>query len=415
MKTAANSFQQSRRPMRYRVLNWAGAHLGLEHTPLGVDLTEESLVKAAERSSGLSDWGDESFREPLRIFLDSLNTEANLNLVGRYNFRIECIRLLVNRLQLQDTFKRQPKVLDMPIKRPLFVVGLFRSGTTFLHNLLSQDPTSRWLSTAEAMFPYPPPEAATWDNDPRIVRAAKRFQFQESLSSSFVAAHMHNMRGPEECSKLFENRLIGHLFEFRANVPTYSAWLHQQDLTDAYRDFRQQLQLLGSRWSGDHWVLKAPGHIFALDALLTVFPDAAIAFIQRDPMAVVPSCCSLCAISWHRYSDQVDLNTIGERMSTLLAQGVARAAHVRSQANDSSFYDVDYADLMQDPVGTVRQIQKYFGYEFSEQMAENVQNWIAENPQHKHGAHRYSLAQFGLNEEAMVRKFTDASQGVGLR
>ena len=400
------SNQQPDRPWPFRLINWAGTKVNLNRLPW-VDLSENSLLEAAQQITGLYDWGEESFRTPFRIFLESLNKEAELNLVGRYLFRQDCIRLLANRLQLQHDFKRYPEILQVPIRRPLIVVGMFRSGTTFLHNLLSCDRSSRWLHLAEALIPSPPPQKETWSTDPRVQQAENLVKFQNSLSPNFATAHYIDARIPAECSRLFEHKFIGHLFDFRANVKTYSNWLQQQDLVDSYRYYRQQLQYLEWRWPGSHWVLKAPAHIFSLDALLAVFPDACIVYNHRDPLKVLPSCCSLAAMGRKRFTDRVDFAEVGTHWLNVLAQGTDRAMQVRSEAAAERFYDVNYTDLIKDPIKTVRQIYEYFGYHFDDEIAENIKKWIQDNPQHKRGVHRYTLEQFGLDATEVSRRFTD--------
>jgi hypothetical protein len=185
-----STFDQLHWPWWLRLLNWAGTTLRRGGLPLA-DLTEESLLSAAQRQTRLSDWGNESFRISLRILLESLEKEANLNFVGRSLLRRYCIRLLVNRLRLQDDFKRHPEILQVPIQRPLFILGLPRTGTTLLHNLLSQDPSSRWLHLWELISPSPPPEPETRETDPRIEAAEKivkriNFLFQNGLLHSLL-------------------------------------------------------------------------------------------------------------------------------------------------------------------------------------------------------------------------------------
>lgn len=402
----SSTYQESRLPLQFRVLNWAGDRLKLNALP-ALDLKENSLLEAAQNQSGLYDWGDESFLVPFRLLLKSFNTEANLNTIGRYFLRQYCIRLLINRLRLQDDFKRHPEIFQVPIERPLFVVGLFRSGTTFLHNLLSSDPASRWLHVAEVLNPSPPPERETWHNDPRIKEAEKLLEFQDSLAPKYSTALAIDANRPAECARLFEHGFIGHQFDFRANVKTYSEWLEKQDLVDAYRYYRQQLQYLGWRWSENHWVLKSPPHLYTLDALLTVFPDACIVHIHRDPLKVLPSCCSLSSMGRARFSDRVELQGVGSHWVNQFTNGIDRAIKDREKADPKRFYDVNYVDFIKEPLKTIRQIYDYFGYEFSDRVEESVKKCIEANPQHKRGVHRYTLEQFGLDSAEVTRRFAN--------
>ena len=407
MRDAPNpslTFAHPYRPPWLRFVNWAGSTLRRGGVQLA-NLSEESILTAALRKTGLSDWGDESFRVPLRILLESFEREAELNFVGRYLLRQHCIRLLVNRLRIQDDLKRHPEILQVPIRRPLFIIGLPRTGTTLLHNLLSQDPSSRWLLLWELGSPSPPPDHQTRETDPRIKEAEKLVRIYNSLAPNFSTAHYLNPNGPEECNSLFEHEFVSVLFEFRANVTSYVKWLEAQDMVAPYRYYRQQLQLLTWRCPGDHWVLKAPAHLFSLDALMTVFPDACIIQTHRDPLKVLPSICSLSAMVRGIYSDQVDLKLVGDHWNNRLANGLERAMQVRESADPTRFYDVNYNALVQDPISTVRQIYEYFGYDFAPRMEENINRWITQNPQHKHGIHRYSLKQFGLDPMVVNHRF----------
>lgn len=357
-------------------------------------------------------------RTALGILVEALNQEAHLHDLGSQYFQDFLLRLLTNHLKLQAEYDRYPEILTIPLPRPLFVVGLFRSGTTFLHNLLSQDPRCRWLSVAEALYPTPAPRPDSWAEDPRIAQAVEHIGFQTSLAPQFSAAHYIDAVRPAECSRLFEHDLIGHLFDFRVSVPTYSQWLLQQDLTAAYQSYRQQLQYLSWQWPHSHWVLKAPAHLLALDTLLQVFPDAAIVYLHRDPIQVLPSCYSLAATGRSRFSHGVEGATVGAQWLPLLQAATQRALEVRDKLQtrhrlaDPSFppfpiYDVSYARLVSHPQETIAGIYEYFGYELTPEMAENLQTWIRENPQHKHGVHRYSLEQFGLSETQVRTAFAD--------
>jgi len=398
------TFEHPYRPKWLRFVNWAGNTLRQAGVPLA-NFSEESLLSTAQRQTGLFDWGDESFRVSLRILLKSLDKEANLNFVGQYLLRESCIHLLVNRLRIQDTLKRHPEILQVPIRRPLFITGLPRTGSTLLHNLLSQDPSSRSLSLWELNSPSPPPDIQTRESDPRIEAAEKLVKRYNYLAPELATAHSLNPNGPEECNSLFEHDFLSLLFELRANVPRYSQWYEAHDMLAPYRYYRQQLQLLAWRCPGNHWVLKAPAHLFSLDALITVFPDACIIQTHRDPLQVLPSISSLFAIARGVYTDQVDLTGLGEYCLNRWAKGIERGMQIRNAADSAQFYDVKYNTLVKDPIGTVHRIYEYFGYEFSPRMGENIHRWITENPQNKHGVHRYSLEQFGLDPTVVNRRF----------
>lgn len=392
------------RPAWMRLLNGVGGVL----RRVGVSqprLDPEALLAAAERRTRLSDWGDDRFREGLHALVGSFETQNNATTFGRIFFREYCVAALANRLRIQDELKRHPEILETPIPRPLFITGLPRSGTTFLHRLMCEDPNGRPLLFWETFEPVPSPRAEMRLTDPRIARARRSVEMLNALAPRVRAAHLFDADSPEECNNLFAHGFIAGINGFLFDVPQYVEWMNEQDLVEPYRYLRQQLQLLSWKWRGDHWLLKAPAHLFGLDALLTVFPDACIVQIHRDPLQVLPSLCSLAAAIRGISSDQVDLRRLGAEFTEAMARGTERALDVRATADPARFFDVSYPRLLADPVGTVRAVRAYFGYSYDDPLESRMKSWLTENPQHKHGVHRYTLDQFGLDPGEVNRWF----------
>lgn len=400
----SQSLEHPYRPYSLRFINWVGSTLRRIGGALA-ELSEESMLAAAVRETGLSDWGDERFRVALQILINSLETEANLNFFGRYLYQQDCIRLLSNRLRIQADLKRHPEILEVPIYRPLFITGLPRTGTTLLHNLLAQDQANRWLAFWELVSPSPPPERETRETDPRIEAGEKMVKKYNSLAPLLVTAHALNARAPEECNSLFEHDFFSVIFELSAHIPTYVEWMVAQNMIPPYQYYRQQLQLLSWKHPGERLLLKAPAHLFSLDALLTVFPDACIVQTHRNPLKVLPSICSLSAIARGIYTDRVDLKIVAQHWTNRLANAFEHGIKVRESAEPNRFFDVNYNTLVQDPIGTVRQIYEYFGYNYTPQTEESIKIWLRQNPQHKYGIHRYSLDEFGIDSSVVNQRF----------
>ncbi|MBX6313202.1 MAG: sulfotransferase [Isosphaeraceae bacterium] len=389
------------RPAWVRVLNAVGRVMGRRWP----SLDPEALMAEAQRRAGLSDWGDDSFREGLEVLATSFEEQGHTHTFGRLFFREYCLRMLVNRLKIQDDLKRYPEILEVPIRRPVIITGFPRSGTTLLHRLLAEAPFARSLLFWEALEPSPPPTAETRRTDPRIARARRTLKTLYALSPRLAAAHLYEAESPEECNNLFAHAFRASINAFLFDVPRYFDWLGEQEWIGPYQYMRRQLQLLSWRCPGDHWVLKAPGHIFVIDVLLTIFPDASIIQTHRDPLQMIPSLCSLASAFRGITAERVDLRRLGAELTEVMAVGIERAMKVRASADPARFFDVSYPALVADPIGTVRTLCAHFGYPCDATFETRMRRWLAENPQHKHGVHRYSLEQFGLDPDALNRRF----------
>lgn len=368
----------------------------------------------AEKQTGFSDWGDEEFRKGFRILLKSLQTEANLSLLGKLIIKKNLARLLANRLRIQNDFTQHSEIRKESINKPLFIIGLPRTGTTLLYNLLARDPGARTPLLWELFQPSPPPEENTRESDPRIEMVRKRYQQMDRLVPQMRAIHNMNPTEPEECVMLFQNIFASHIFSWAYDVPSYTRWILQHDMVPAYRYYKSILQLLQWRTPGEHWSLKSPHHLFHLDALLTVFPDACFIQTHRHPEKAVGSFCSLVTTMRRVNSKRADQAYIGKTQLEGLATGTERGMDAREKANPAQFYDLQYQDLIADPKGQVRKIYNYFGYPINEKMEAGMENWLTNNRQHKHGKHTYTLEQFGLSSNAIERRFSRYMDAFGI-
>jgi hypothetical protein len=395
---------QVKLPLPLQLVNRAATALQQSGLP-PADLSEATLLRVAQAKTGLSDWGADDFRPALRTLLDSYEREADLTPFGRITVQQDLIRLLWNRLRIQDDLKRSPEILRETIRRPLIIAGYPRTGTTLLHNLLAEDPQARVPLAWEFAWPSPPPTRENRDRDWRS-RVARLYEIGiRALAPQLSSIHPLSPTGPEECSLLFQHQFVSIIFYLGAHLPTYLDWLLRRDMTADYRYYRRVLQLLQWRCPAEHWALKSPQHLIALDALLTVFPDACIVQTHRDPQKVVPSLASLTATLRKLNNNRVDMEEVGKGCLNLVAASAERAMKVRESADPARFYDVHYQELIADPVGVVRRMYERFGYNYSSEMETGMKHWLSENPQHKHGVHRYSPEQFGLDREVIAERF----------
>jgi Sulfotransferase family len=402
------------RPLGLRLLNGVGRGLRAAGVPL-VRLDEEALRVRAMRETGLEAFGDVRFREPLGRLLESFEREAALTLLGRLIARSDVGRLLGNRLRMAAAWARNPEIEAAPIRRPLFIVGLPRTGTSILHELMAQDPANRVPMTWEVMHPWPPPERATYDTDARIARVEKHFSGVDRVMPGFKKMHPMGAKLPQECVALTAHDFASMVFSTTHHVPSYQAWLERTDLRWVYASHRRQLQYLQWRCPAEHWVLKSPGHLWALDALLAVYPDAHIVQTHRDPLTVIASLASLVVVLRGMASDAIDPFAIGLEWTGRLADGLERAMAVRARVpDDGRVFDMHFGEFIRDEIGMVRRIYAHFGRTLEAGAEERMRRFLAANPKNKHGAHRYTLAAAGLDPRTERRRYAAYQERFGI-
>lgn len=404
------------RPLPIRLINWLGKGADLLKLPIA-QLTEESLMAAARRKTGLQDWGEsEKFQTPLRVMLESYQREGRLSFFGRFALCQDLIKRLSNRLLIQDELVRHPEILQEKITTPLFIVSLPRTGTTLLQRLLSQDSAYRSLLFWEALAPAPGPDQQSHATDPRIAETEKVLRIQDKIIPQFAAIHPMGATEPEECVFLLNNSLMTPSFYIAAHAPHYFEWLtgQNQSMEPVYQFYRQQLQLLQFRMPTERWLLKAPLHMYSMQALLAVFPDACIVQTHRDLTEVIPSVCSLQATIRGAFTDELDLAEIGKEVVRDMEILLERSQLARTSSNPDRFFDIRYHDLVAEPVAVVQKLYQHFGLEFTADFEKKLEQWIRANPKNKTGAHHYSLEQFGLDRNMIQKRFAKYSAQFGV-
>lgn len=398
------------RPEWVARVNAEGRHMDIDNI---VPLDEESLVSCTKRKTGLSDFGENYWVEPFRVMLKAIATEAELNLVGRLMARSDILMLLENRLLITETRKRNPEIAAERILRPVFITGLARSGTSILFEILSQDPACRVPRSWEALFPCPPPEAATYDIDRRIQKADALLTQWQRVAPEYAA--MHEMGGniPCECGMLFNHTFISDHLAAIHQVPSYYAWIMRANLRPAYRFHRELLQLLQWRNRRQHWLLKAPWHLGNLPLLFEVYPDARIVQTHRDPIKTMSSTTSLLGtILWMRSDRLFDSDAWNDL--TVAEDSAARLERVMHQRDAGiipapQICDVLYADIIDDPIGVARRVYAYFNMELTDAAVQRMQHYVASKPQGKFGTHRYDLDSTDdvARERALFRRYQE--------
>ena len=367
---------------------------------------DQSLMRAAELATGQNDWGTPLFREPLSILARAIRDEASLNELGVRRAERRLVDALSARLQLNAARSFDPGIAQEPISRPIFVIGLPRAGTTFLHSLLAQDPAHRSPATWEMRAPSPPPEEATYSTDPRIAETDEALRFEGFLEPELQGIHPFAARRSEECNFMWEQSLLSVNFMAFWNVPSYTRHLYATDFTPVYREHRQFLQHLQRRFRRERWVLKSPAHSAWLPQLLTVYPDACIVQCHRDPAKVLPSLSSNLAALRRLFSDKVEVSDFG--MARLQAESLAVVSRVREQPDmNTRFIDAHYLDVQADPLAAVRRIYAHFNLPFTAVAEAAMRAWLEQDrDSHAKGErHSYSLEQYRIDlgeiDEAM--------------
>jgi hypothetical protein len=390
---APTTVEQTRAPRLIRALNRSGAAL----EKIGVRSTSPSaskLIETAKRRCRLDDFGEGDFSEPLSHLLESCYREARLNVIGKMALRGDIVRILCNRLLLARDRKLYPEIAQQRVREPLFIVGLPRSGTTFLHMLLATDPAHRAPLTWEVMSPSPP---TSEDRPKRICLATRNLAVLRWLAPTFESVHATGAELPQECVSLMSPTFMSDQFDTMYNVPSYRAWFFNQDLRPAYEFHRRFLQQLQFRQSAKRWVLKAPAHMFAAPALLSIYPDARFIQIHRDPIEAVASVSSLVTILRRVFSDVVDPVQIGRDALTYWAQALKTFMHARDQLPPDRVCDLRYDDVRRDPIAAVQRVYQHFGWPFSAAIERRMGATLAEQASQTNGVHRYDPTHFKLD------------------
>lgn len=385
------AWQPPERPEWVRRLNEEGACMDLRGV---VPLDEASLLDAARRETGLSDFGSPEWQEPFRVYIKALEDEAHLNLIGRLRVRQEMLLLLKARLQIEDTYKRHPEIDDEQIRQPIIVTGQGRSGTSMLQNLLAAHPDYGTLRHWEMLLPCPPPEKASYATDPRIEQAERWIGQWNRVVPTLESMHEFAATMPFECTVLMSISFLSDawLAAF-AQVPSFHAYMASCDPLIALRFHKRALKLLQWKNPRKHWVLKDVFHLQKMDALLKVYPDACVVWAHRDPVRATASFVNMLGTMQWAGSDR----PLGAGSLEVLRNPALSAAlfdHVidlvaSGAVPSQRLCNVHYADLVSDPMGALEFIHRYFDLPFSESGRSGIARYMADNPRDSRPAHRY--------------------------
>ncbi len=363
------------------------------------------LIDLTVAETGLEDLGPATFREGLDVLCTSIGAEAQLNELGGFAVRDTLVAALRTRLQVTDWVHRHPAVREERIDAPIIVIGMFRAGTTLLGRLLDQDPGNRSLLRWESADPVPPPAPAELRAGPRVDAAQVAVDMLEQLNPAMRAIHHEDADGPTECISVMSQDFKSLSWEAITNVPTYGRWLLDVDQRSAYEYHRQVLQILQSAGARGRWTLKSPHHAIALDALTSVYPDARLVLLHRDPVVLCASVCSLISTLSGTFTDVDHTAYIAAKWPAMLEESVRRIDAFRDAHPEHPIVDVQYADLVADPVSTVRSIYERCGDVLDDAAATAVTAFVDDHPKGALGAHRYDVTELGLDPAELRARF----------
>jgi hypothetical protein len=391
-------------------MNLEGSYFDL---PAVVPLDERSLIDAAIATTGFDDFGDdEIWLEGFRVLLKALEDEAALTLTGRLMARSDILMWLGQRLSVIDTLKTHPEILNEEIVAPMIIVGLPRSGTSILYELLWQDADVGVPLIWEGAYPCPPPKTATYETDPRIEKAHKLFTQWGRIAPEFNA--MHEMRGdiPSECGLLMAGTFVSDHIGAMHQTPSYSMWMYGQDFDRVYDWHKKVLQILQWKNPRKRWLLKAPEHQVHLDTLLKTYPDARIVQTHRDPIKCMASTTSLMGTLYYIRSDQ-DFNAkIFENI--IMGEATAhRLEHVMRQRSygivpESNIYDSRFQDLMDDPISCIQGIYDHFDMTLTVSTKTKMLSYLKSKPKGKFGKHAYEVTESKVKERPLFERYQTA-------
>ena len=380
----------------------------------GFRLDPDELVAAAVTQAGTDDLGPDTYREGLEVYCRSVVEEARLNDLGTAAVPGSVVGALANRARVHDWARRHPEVAEERIEAPFVVVGVFRAGTTLTSYLLEKDERHRPLLGWEAKDSAPPRTPATPDDDPRIEAARAARAMLDQINPRIGVVQSEEPDGPTECISVLDQDLKSLLWEALTNVPSYGTWLHETDHRSAYEYHRLVLQVLQSGGVRGRWSLKSPHHALHLEELTSVYPDARLVALHRDPVVLSASVCSLIDTLTSTFTDADHRPYIAEHWTDMLARSIAGIDDFRAAHPDVPIVDVRYHELVADPVRTMEGVYAGFGDELTDQARSAMEAHVRARPKGHRGVHRYDLAEYGLDAGELAERFADYSQRYGV-
>ncbi len=377
------------------------------------DFSEQAVLAAASAQAGSSALGDADLAG-LRALLETYDT-AGFNAQGRKRYHRRIVGAVATRMRLEAAFAAHPEIAERPIERPMVLTGLPRSGTSAQFNLLAADPAARPLLLWETQFPDPPAGAERGAPDPRYDAVRQYYERMAEKAPDWNKIHFTSADTPEECVLIHAYAFHGVQLGVEIFLEPYASWYSENvdDLAGMYALERRILQALDWQRPGERWLLKAPAHMWGIDALIDEFPDVAIVWSHRHPVAGIASACSMTAELMSK-DIEMDPQRLGPMVFDFYASSLERGLAARDRSDPARFVDVHHDAFVADGLATARQIYAHFELPFGDDVEQALAAYVAAHPKGKHGSHDYELEAFGLSEDAILERMAPYMERFGI-
>jgi hypothetical protein len=357
------------------------------------------------------DFAERSFVHPLAHLLEACNEEADLSVFGIRALRIDVLRCLRSLLHFDEIEAACPSVLSRPIRAPVFITGMPRSGTTLLHRLILQDPSTIAPRLFQLVYPYPS-RAGRFGTMLRKLWVSLQLALFRLIAPELNALHPVAVDAPEECTDITAHVFQSLRFDATYRVPSYNSWLERNGFLNAYRFHRRFLQHLDAQLPGRRWILKAPDHLFALDDVRKVYPDAHLVFVHRDPVRVLASVVKLTEVLRRPFTRSIDRVEIGREVSASWLNGAERMSALSS--GDDSVLHLYYRQITSSPLDAVRAVYRHCGLTLTEEAEGRMRSWLRTTGHDNRPGRDYKLAEFGLDPHVLRERFARYTDTFGI-
>ena len=371
-------------------------------------LVADALIEQAMKETGVDAFDNDTYREGLDVFIASFNegidkswmSEAGIELA-----RTDTLHYLRGRLNVSQYLRENPELLDRPIEKPVFVMGIPRTGTTLMSNLLAADPARRSPLTWEIDDPIPPVASlGELTTDPRAVSRLEQEKAMLAANPNMGKYYRGSAIYPNECVFFMAHDFKTLMIESKGKLPLYKEFIFSCDMTSAYEYHKKFLQVLQHNAPGA-WNVKKPAHSLWLETIFKIYPDARVIWTHRDPFTATGSLCSIISLNHMRHMGRVDTEWLAEDYPWQAAEHANRVMDFRDKFGEDKVIDVHYADLVNDPVGETKKLYARLGDEWTAEAEAGIQAWVDDNPQNKFGKHEYKLVQYGLTKQELEPLF----------